>query len=269
MWSIRNQLFSRGFVYKGFAYKQIDSGPNIKPTYEELQNFQATLHNGIANDEGDDDDIDFKKIEQVIKQTMMQGGQTVYMKGDKISVNKGECTGMHGTVIEIEGGMVTFKPINIPGLNLLSIDVSHVSKYFEPGDLVRITEGKYRGETGQVMDVEGHKVSMVLDQSQLEINIFANHLKLKSDTDQLAGTQMSAVTASSRHGYKAGDLVLYNGNKNAGLVLQVHEDYLKMINEQGKIVSPKIVDLGKKVPLPPRNGTLNGRDRENNTLAMD
>jgi len=29
--------------------------------------------------------------------------------------------------------------------------------------MVRITEGKYRGETGQVMDVDGHKVSMVLD----------------------------------------------------------------------------------------------------------
>jgi len=53
--------------------------------------------------------------------------------------------------------------------------------------MVRITEGKYRGETGQVMDVDGHKVSMVLDQSQLEIGIFANHLKLKSDTDQLGG----------------------------------------------------------------------------------
>jgi len=36
---------------------------------------------------------------------------------------------------------------------------------------------------------------------------------------------------SAQHGYKAGDLVLYNGSKNAGLVLQVHEDYLKMINE--------------------------------------
>lgn len=71
------------------------------------------------------------------------------------------------------------------------------------------------------------------------------------------------------HGYKAGDLVLYNGNKNAGLVLQVHEDYLKLINEQSKIVNVKIVDLGKKVPLPPRNGTLNGRDKNNNTLAMD
>lgn len=65
--------------------------------------------------------------------------------------------------------------------------MAHVSKYFEPGDLIRITEGKYRGETGQVMDVDGNKVSMVLDQSQLEIRIFANHLKLKSDTDQLVG----------------------------------------------------------------------------------
>ena len=80
----------------------------------------------------------------------MAGGQTVYMKGDKISVNKGECTGMRGNVIEIEGGMVTFKPIDLPQLRnqLLQVDISHVSKYFEPGDMVRITEGKYRGETG-------------------------------------------------------------------------------------------------------------------------
>lgn len=41
-----------------------------------------------------------------------------------------------------------------------------VAKYFEPGDLVRVTEAKYKGETGQVIDVEGSKVSMILDQSQ-------------------------------------------------------------------------------------------------------
>ena len=167
MWTIRNQLFFRGFVYKYFTFKQIDSGPSIKPTYEELQNFQACLSNGIVENDDDENQEDDNKVEQVIKKTLMQGGQTVYMKGDKISVNKGECTGMRGTVIEIEGGMVSFKPIDFPGLEgeLLQIDITHVSKYFEPGDLVRITEGKYRGETGQVMDVDGHKVSMVLDQS--------------------------------------------------------------------------------------------------------
>lgn len=36
MWSVRNQLVYRGFVYKSFAFKQIEVGPNIKPTIEEL-----------------------------------------------------------------------------------------------------------------------------------------------------------------------------------------------------------------------------------------
>ena len=93
----------------------------------------------------------------------MQGGETVYMKGDKISVHRGEYTGMRGTVIEIEGGFVTFKSIDFPDLDPQQVDIAFVTKYFEPGDLVRVTEGKYRGETGQVVDVQGNRVSMVLD----------------------------------------------------------------------------------------------------------
>ena len=58
---------------------------------------------------------------------------------------------------------------------------------------------------------------------------------------------------SNRHGYKAGDLVLYNGNKNAGLVLQVHEDYLKMINEQSKIVKIPKKKKRDHVELPRNN----------------
>ena len=45
----------------------------------------------------------------------------------------------------------------------LQIDIAMVSKYFEPGDMVRVTEAKYKGETGQVIDVEGPKISMILD----------------------------------------------------------------------------------------------------------
>ena len=77
------------------------------------------------------------------------------------------------------------------------------------------------------------------------------------------------MTGGSGHGFEAGDLVQYNGNKNAGLVLQVQEDYLKMINEQGKIVNNKICDLGKKIPKPFRNGTLSAHDHGNCTLAFD
>ena len=129
--------------------------------------------------------------------------------------------GVKGTVISIEeGGNVTFKPINIPTkIPQLSVDISILTKYFEPGDLVRVTEGKYKGDTGQVLYIEENKrVSVVLDQTQQEIKILANQLKLKSDTDQPMSTNLMAVSGKN-HGIKAGDLINYNGNKNAGYVL--------------------------------------------------
>lgn len=185
----------------------------------------------------------------MIRKTMMKGGTTFFTKGDKIRVHKGDLTGIKGTVISIEeGGLVTFKPMNLAELKRpLQIDISMLTKYFEPGDLVRVTEGKYKGDTGQVIDVDpkNNSVSVVLDQSQQEIRIIANQLKLKSDNDQPMTSSFIAV-AGKNHGFRAGDLVNYNGNKNAGYVLQVQEDFLKMINEQNKIVSIKFKDLGQK-----------------------
>ena len=65
-------------------------------------------------------------------------------------MNKGDLTGIKGAVIAIEeGGLVTFKPTGYPELTKpLQIDISMVSKYFEPGDMVRVTAAKYKGETG-------------------------------------------------------------------------------------------------------------------------
>ena len=45
-------------------------------------------------------------------------------------------------------------------------------------------------------------------------------------------------------------MINYNNNKNCGLVLQVHEDYLKIINEQNNVVNVKIADIGKKIVAP-------------------
>ena len=50
MWMIRGQLFHRGFVYKNFAYKQLEVGPNVKPSFEELQMFKSTLANSSLED---------------------------------------------------------------------------------------------------------------------------------------------------------------------------------------------------------------------------
>jgi transcription elongation factor len=67
-------------------------------------------------------------------------------------------------VISIEDTTITFLAIGVPSLTKpLEVDIEHVSKFFEPGDMVRIIEGKYKGDTGQVIESEDNKVSVVLD----------------------------------------------------------------------------------------------------------
>lgn len=39
MTSWNNQLFYKGFLFKAFPFKQIDTSPEIKPSHEDIQNF--------------------------------------------------------------------------------------------------------------------------------------------------------------------------------------------------------------------------------------
>ena len=131
-----------------------------------------------------------------------------------------------------------------------------IAKYFEPSDQVRITEGKYKGETGRVLDVdENRSISVVLDKTQQEIKVTSSFLKLKSDSD--TNVEKTSIGApASRNKYAALDLVNYHGSKHGGLVLQVHEDYLKVLNEQSKIDNVKVSDIDKCIPPPRRGGNI-------------
>lgn len=110
-------VFYRGFLFKQFPFKQIESSASIKPSHEEISNFQMTITKSTAGHGIVDADDDDAQIEEVIKRTLLKGGTTVYTKGDKIKVKKGDLTGIKGTVISIEeNGLVTFKPMNLAEL---------------------------------------------------------------------------------------------------------------------------------------------------------
>jgi len=57
--------------------------------------------------------------------------------------------------------------------------------------------------------------------------------------------------------------------KNLGLVLQVHEDTLKVINEQSRTVNVKISDIGKKIVAPRLGAPISAKDSRGNGLAID
>lgn len=117
---------------------------------------------------------------------MQAGGSSVEVtKGDKIRVIKGDLIGLHGIVVTFQGDQVIFKPEGQEGFtDNLQIDKSFTVKFFEPGDDVKVINGKYKGETGIVTQPgEGGVLFVALDNSNREVKIFANYLKLKSEMD--------------------------------------------------------------------------------------
>lgn len=177
----KKQLFRNGFLFKEFPIKQVQVD-NVKPTVEEVQTFAAYINKYSDNDE----DLFDKEItgEELVRKTFLQGNNSDINKGDKIRVIKGDLNGLYGTVISIENGDVLFKP-NIEGLNdNLKLNSDFVVKYFEPGDQIRVIDGKFKGETGIVVSIEGSFANIALTQNNREIKIFANNLKLKSEIDQ-------------------------------------------------------------------------------------
>ena len=86
-------------------------------------------------------------------------------------------------MVTIEGSDVLFKP-SIEGFeDDLRLPMDFVVKHFEPGDQVRVIDGKFKGETGIVISSETQFANVALTQNNREVRIFANSLKLKSEID--------------------------------------------------------------------------------------
>ena len=97
------------------------------------------------------------------------------------------------------------------------VDNDSVTKFFEPGDVVRVIEGRYKGETGLLTKLEGKFAYIALDQSYKEIKIYVNNLKLKSELDQ--NILPSLIDNKKSNNYSANDMISYNNNKCVAVVL--------------------------------------------------
>jgi transcription elongation factor SPT5 len=152
----KKQTFRNGFTYKSFPIKQIQMD-NVRPTIEEVQNFATYISKNV-----DKDDPSEITGEELIKRTFLSANNSDINKGDKIRVIKGDLNGLYGSVITIENGDVLFKP-NIEGFDEnLKLSSDFVVKYFEPGDHIRIIDGKFKGETGIVVSIEGKYANIAL-----------------------------------------------------------------------------------------------------------
>jgi ribosomal protein L24 len=79
--------------------------------------------------------------------------------------------------------------------------------------MIRVVEGKYKGDTGKVIGVDEKSASVMLDVSQQEIKIRPDFLKLKNDSDMNLVAALTVKKNGVNGGFQANDLVNFNGGK--------------------------------------------------------
>jgi len=216
--------FRNGFLYKNFTLRQLKI-EDINPTLAELQMFNSSL---TGEDEEDE------KINLMLLKEKQSSGIS---KGDKVRVNKGDLTDLKGTVISMNGTLVTIQPISDQIKHNLTFPVSDLDKYFQMGDNVRVIRGQNQGESGIVTTVEKGIIYIFSEAKGQEIEARANDIQ--------SGTEIRAES-TTKHNYRANDLVIFNNNKSAGIILNVSGDSVNVLDSYGDTKLIRIQDINSK-----------------------
>ncbi|KHJ40729.1 Supt5 repeat protein [Trichuris suis] len=215
-----NRYSQKGFLYKGFPMNAI-LADGIKPNLSELEKFQ--------------DDVEDLKNE--LANTIVKDEGHNLMAGDNVEVIEGELSNLRGKVLSVDGNKIALLPYHPDLKEPLRFDADELRKYFKPGDHVRITGGRYEGDTGLVVRVESNLVVLMSDLNMQELHVLPKDVQLCRDV-------ATGVDSTGSCSYE--DLVQLD-QQMVGVIIQIEKDYLNVLNMHGKVVRVKQQSLyGKK-----------------------
>ena len=247
-------VFEGNFYHEGYQLKEMTVGTMIKkvtaetpPTLDELQSFRKASKSS-GNDDEDEENEGSKLAKSLLEELSELQGKTGLTKtkkagggglliGDTVEVIEGDLIGLRGKLINLDGSTVKVKPITSK-LDLpdeVEFLATQVRKYIAVGVHVKVMDGRYANETGNVVAVEQLEgetdcTAVVLtDVTNKEITVRTSQLResaeIASGQDKLAG-------------YELYDLVVLSGGGSAnevGVIVRVGREDFTVINNHGII----------------------------------
>jgi len=234
------KVFKHGLAYLTFNQRALALGEDVKPSPDEIELFRDAKAKYQHQEQSDEEE--WKAVEGDL---LAQDFQV----GDMIQVVKGDLNGLFGKIKLKEGSNLTFVP-EIDGLRdeRFEVDQKQVCKHFLSAQAVRVMGGAHQGESGTVIKQDGEFVTVSLDQSFREIKARPSELRLKSES-HMASFQNMLQRKKGGALFAAQDVISFDSGASLGLVLQVQEDFLKVLDEQNGVREIKYKDISKKLPF--------------------
>lgn len=150
--------FEDGYLVKDFRITALIT-KDVNPTLEEITKFAA----GTDETGG----IDLSSLAAGIKAASKL---STFEPGDVVEVFEGEQAGVHGSVESVTDQIATIIS-SYSGLKgqRLEVPVRSLRKRFKNGDYVKVTNGRYKEDTGMVVRVADEQVTIISDMSMKEV----------------------------------------------------------------------------------------------------
>eukprot|EP00041_Stephanoeca_diplocostata_P027780 m.771705 g.771705 ORF g.771705 m.771705 type:complete len:1102 (+) comp23245_c0_seq1:58-3363(+) len=199
-----NKKFRDGFMLQTLKTNRVDFD-NVKPTLAELRIFESSATDDISSTPD------------------ALPTRNPFKKGDKVEVREGDLINLLGTVLSIEGHMVTMQPHHEDLHDPISFEYGHLAKAFKSSDHVKVTDGHYSGETGLVVKIDNDVIHVVSDLTLKEIKVKASDLQLASDV----ASGMDSLGQFGLH-----DLVQLDP-RTVACVVRIERDMLFVVDQDG------------------------------------
>jgi len=249
--------FEGNYYHDGYLLKEMTVGSMIKPTTEddpptldELQRFQkrkSGRDDGYDDDDGEENEGSKMAGSLLDELSELQGRAGMgksgssgggLLIGDTVEVVEGDLVGMRGKLMSIDGTTVKIKPLNTSAEQLGDMDqveflANQVRKYIPVGAHVKVMDGRYANETGNIVAVEqldgdtDFTAVLLTDVTNKEVSVRLS---------QLRETTEIAVGQDRLQGYELYDLVVLSGGGSAnevGVIVRVGREDFTVVNNHG------------------------------------
>lgn len=175
-----------------------------------------------------------------------------FAPGDLVEVCEGELINLQGTIVGIDGDSIRILPKHEALKDEIPFKANELRKFFAVGNHVKVLSGRFEGETGMIVGIEGSKAIVLSDGTKDEMSVRTSDLQMCKET---------ATSVDSTGQYQLKDLVNLTADK-VGVIIRIEKERLHVLNMEGKVQLVPVQSVSKRKVY--RNTTA--LDSQNNNL---
>ncbi|ORX61614.1 transcription elongation factor Spt5 [Hesseltinella vesiculosa] len=217
-------VFNGDSYYDGYLEKRLKlvalQTENVNPTLDEIAKFAG---DDLNMEDGGERTLDLAMLSA---QAVNDGhASAMFQNGDVVQVIEGDLIHSTGTVVSMNDTSVLVT-LNIDGFKKqVSFPPKHLRKQFKEGDHVKVVNGRYKEESGMIINVNDNIVTLLSDATLQEVKVFAKDLREALDVS------LGKTTIGN---YELHDLVQLDFH-TVGVITKVERNSFKVLTQNGDV----------------------------------